>query len=131
MDCHHFDAGRCRSCTWLPLPYADQLAAAEQHCRTLLGADLDWRPPFRSAEEAFRNKAKMVVTGSIAEPRLGILGEGSTGVDLRDCGLHEPAVQRALPVLAEFITRALLEPYDLTSRRGELKFVLVTASPDD
>jgi 23S rRNA (uracil747-C5)-methyltransferase len=129
MDCHHYDAGRCRSCTWLPLPYADQLAAAERHARDLLGTDLDWRPSYESAEEAFRNKAKMAVTGTAAEPRLGILGEGSAGVDLRDCGLHVPAIQRALPVLAEFITRAALEPYDLASRRGELKFVLVTASP--
>jgi len=129
MDCPHFDAGRCRSCTWLLLPYADQLAAAEQQCRDLLGTDLDWRVPFGSAEQAFRNKAKMVVTGTSAEPRLGILGEGSSGVDLRDCGLHEPAIQQALPVLAAFVTRAALEPYDLATRRGELKFVLVTASP--
>jgi 23S rRNA (uracil747-C5)-methyltransferase len=129
MDCEHYDAGRCRSCTWLPLPYADQLAAAGQHCRDLLGTDLDWRDPFASTQEAFRNKAKMVVTGTVAEPRLGIAGPGSSGVDLRDCGLHEPAVQRALPVLAHFITRAGLEPYDVGTRRGELKYVLVTASP--
>src|SRR5690349_19381399 len=129
MDCHHYDDGRCRSCDWLPLRYADQLVAAERHCRELLTDELDWRPPFASAEQAFRNKAKMVVTGTTADPRLGILGQDSAGVDLRDCGLHEPAVQRALPVLAEFISRAALEPYDVTRRRGELKFVLVTASP--
>src|SRR5689334_22521999 len=129
MDCHHYDAGRCRSCTWLPIPYADQLAGAERQCRDLLGDALDWLPPFASAPEAFRNKAKMVVTGTTEQPRLGILGEGSLGVDLRDCGLHEPAIQRALPVLADFITRAALEPYDLGTRRGELKFVLVTTSP--
>jgi len=130
MDCHHFDAGRCRSCTWLPFPYADQLAAAERQCRDLLGDDLDWRTPFASAEEGFRNKAKMVVTGSSAEPRLGILGAGATGVDLRDCGVHEPGIQAALPVLAEFVTRSRLEPYDVAHRRGELKFVLVTVAPD-
>ncbi|RNL79295.1 23S rRNA (uracil(747)-C(5))-methyltransferase RlmC [Nocardioides marmorisolisilvae] len=129
MDCRHYDAGRCRSCTWLPIPYADQLAAAERDCRELLGEDLDWRAPFASVEEGFRNKAKMVVTGSIEEPRLGILGEGATGVDLRDCGLHEPAIQAALPVLAGFVTRAALAPYDVAQRRGELKFVLVTAAP--
>jgi len=129
MHCHHFDAGRCRSCSWLPIPYADQLASAEQRCRDLLGADLDWREPFASAEQAFRNKAKMVVTGTTEDPRLGILGEGMAGVDLRDCGLHEPAIQGALPVVAEFITRARLEPYDISTRRGELKFVLVTAAP--
>jgi 23S rRNA (uracil747-C5)-methyltransferase len=129
MDCHHYDAGRCRSCTWLGVPYAEQLVAAERSCRELLGEDLDWRPPFAGAEQGFRNKAKMVVTGSVTAPRLGILGEGTSGVDLRDCGLHEPAIQAALPVLAEFVTRAALEPYDVGTRRGELKFVLVTVSP--
>ncbi|MFL6106333.1 MAG: 23S rRNA (uracil(747)-C(5))-methyltransferase RlmC [Marmoricola sp.] len=129
MDCHHFDAGRCRSCTWLPVPYADQLVAAERDCRELLGEDMNWRASFASAEEGFRNKAKMVVTGTVEAPRLGILGEGASGVDLRDCGVHEPVIQAALPVLADFVTRANLVPYDVATRRGELKFVLVTASP--
>ena len=129
MDCQHYDAGRCRSCSWLEIPYSRQLDTAQQRCRDLFGDDLDWRAPFTGPEEAFRNKAKMVVTGSIAEPRLGILGEGSAGVDLRDCGLHEPPIQSALPVLADFVTRASLQPYDLATRRGELKFVLVTAAP--
>ena len=71
----------------------------------------------------------MVVTGTITEPRLGITGpEG--GVDLQDCPLHVPALQAALPVLSEFVTRAGLQPYDITARRGELKHVLATASPD-
>lgn len=129
MDCHHYDAGRCRSCTWLTVPYAEQLVRADRDCRALLGEDLAWLEPFRSAEAGFRNKAKMVVSGSIDDPRLGILGEGATGVDLRDCGVHEPAIRGALPVLADFVTRARLEPYDVGTRRGELKFLLVTAAP--
>ena len=129
MDCHHYDAGRCRSCTWLEVPYADQLARSDRDVRALLGEDLDWRPPYAGPEQAFRNKAKMVVTGTAADPRLGILGQGTTGVDLRDCGLHEPAIQEALPVLAEFVGRAALVPYDLATRRGELKHLLVTTSP--
>lgn len=133
MDCHHFDAGRCRSCTWLPRPYDDQVTELQARCVAALEAHpgLQWLPPQRSAESGFRNKAKMVVTGTSAEPSLGILGEGGAGVDLRDCGLHVPAIRQALPVLAAFVTRADLAPYDVASRRGELKFLLVTASPAD
>lgn len=131
MDCHHFDAGRCRSCSWLPRPYAEQLATLQTSCAAALvdQRDLAWATPFPSAESGFRNKAKMVVTGTAGEPSLGILGDGATGVDLRDCGLHDAAIQEALPVLADFITRADLAPYDVATRRGELKFLLVTASP--
>lgn len=133
MDCHHYDAGRCRSCRWLPTRYADQLAAKQAGCAAYLAdhRSLVWEPPVASAESGFRNKAKMVVTGTSAEPRLGILGENGLGVDIRDCGLHVPAIRRALPVIAEFVDRAALAPYELATRRGELKLVLVTASPDE
>ncbi len=132
MDCSHFDAGRCRSCTLLATPYDVQLAAKQRRCTEVLGAfpDLRWLAPVSSPDSGFRNKAKMVVAGSIEAPTLGILGQDG-GVDLRDCGLHVPAIQAALPVLAEFVTRAALAPYDVTLRAGELKFILVTASPDD
>lgn len=72
----------------------------------------------------------MVVTGTADEPVLGILGPHGAGVDLRDCGLHSPGVRAALPVLAQFVTLAHLEPYDIAQRTGELKYLLVTESPD-
>lgn len=132
MDCHHFAAGRCRSCTWLDRSYDQQLEAKQRRCTELLAGhgDLVWLPPVPSAEAGFRNKAKMVVAGTVAEPTLGILDERGGGVDLRDCPLHVPAIREALPVLAELVRRAALTPYDVAARRGELKHVLVTASPD-
>lgn len=131
MDCHHYDAGRCRSCTWLETPYADQVVRKERACREALAGfgDVPWHEPARGPEAGFRNKAKMVVSGTVEEPVLGILGPGG-GVDLQDCGLHEPAVAAALPVLADFVTRAGLTPYDVAARRGELKYLLVTGAPD-
>jgi 23S rRNA (uracil747-C5)-methyltransferase len=38
-------------------------------------------------------------------------------------------LQASLPVLADFVTRAALTPYDVPSRRGELKHMIVTESP--
>ena len=132
MQCHHFDAARCRSCTWIEQPYADQLAAKQERCRELVDpfGPLDWLPPVASAESGFRNKAKMAVGGTVEAPTLGILDPVGVGVDLRDCGLYPASLQAALPVLAEFVTLARLVPYDVPTRRGELKYVLVTESPD-
>lgn len=134
MDCHHFELGECRSCAWLPRPYAAQLGAKQEHCTALLagvpGADgLRWEPPYAGPETGFRNKAKMVVTGTADDSVLGILDPSGEGVDLRDCGLYEPVVARVLPVVAEFAGIAALVPYDLATKRGELKLVLVTATP--
>lgn len=132
MQCHHFDAARCRSCTLIEQPYADQLAAKQERCAELLApfGTLDWLPPVPSAESGFRNKAKMAVGGTVDAPTLGILDPGGIGVDLSDCGLYPASLQAALPVVAELVTRARLVPYDVPTRRGELKYVLVTQSPD-
>ncbi|WP_028643143.1 23S rRNA (uracil(747)-C(5))-methyltransferase RlmC [Nocardioides sp. URHA0020] len=126
--CHHFDAGRCRSCRWLARPYAEQLADKQRQVAELV--DVAWEPPVPSAQLGFRNKAKMVVTGSVSEPTLGILDPAGGGVDLRDCPLHTPGIRAALPVLADFVRTAALTPYDVPGRRGELKHLLVTESPD-
>ena len=127
--CHHFEAGRCRSCTWLGTPYDAQLVAKQHQVEELL-PELTWLDPVPSAQLGFRNKAKMVVHGTVAEPTLGILNPAGSGVDLRDCPLHTPRIRAALPVLADFVGRAAIEPYDVPARRGELKHLLVTESPD-
>lgn len=86
--------------------------------------------PVPSAETGFRNKAKLVISGTCDVPRLGILDDHGSGVDLRECGLHTAGIRAALPALAEFVTRAKLQPYDVTARRGELKYLLLTESLD-
>ncbi|MBT0995581.1 23S rRNA (uracil(747)-C(5))-methyltransferase RlmC [Cellulomonas sp. DKR-3] len=131
MQCSYFDAGLCRSCGWMGRPYDEQLAAKQQHCRALL-ADHEpvWLPPVASPEDAFRNKAKMVVAGTADAPTLGILDAAGQGVDLQGCGLYPDGLRAAFPAVARFVTRAAITPYDVPSRRGELKHVLVTQAPD-
>ena len=133
-SCILHDAGTCRSCPHLSGPLPDQLDVKQSRVSSLLAehvpADL-WRPPAPSAPERFRNKAKMAVAGTTARPTLGILDGAGHGVDLRSCPLHVPAIEAALPVLADLITDLGLRPYDVPARRGDLKHVLVTASPDD
>jgi 23S rRNA (uracil747-C5)-methyltransferase len=151
VQCPHFDAGRCHSCTLLATPYPTQVDEKVAHVRALLADDrIDWLPAVTGPESGFRNKAKMVVSGTVEQPVLGILGSAAgpfagQGIDLTDCGLYPPALQESFGVLAELVTRARLQPYDATSPsrgarrretpresawRGELKHVLVTLSAD-
>jgi 23S rRNA (uracil747-C5)-methyltransferase len=132
VHCSHFTARRCLSCTELATAYPDQLSAKQRHCAGLLSAwpRIDWLPPVASAESGFRNKAKMVVSGNARRPVLGILGADGKGVDLRDCGLYSASLQASFEAMADFIRDAGLTPYDVAQRRGELKFLLVTESPD-
>lgn len=114
--------------------YAAQLAGKVAHAEGLLGGatgpDAEWLPPVASRPEAFRNKAKMVVGGTVEAPTLGILDAARRGVDLRRCGVLADGLRAALPPIAAFITRARLTPYDVPARRGELKNVLLSESPD-
>lgn len=105
------------------------MSRKETHAQSLVQAPV-WLPPTHGAETGFRNKAKMVVGGTADTPTLGILDRDLQGVDLRDCGLHSPGLLAALGVIAGWISTAGLTPYDVAKRRGELKYVLLTESPD-
>lgn len=129
MDCHHYDAFRCRSCTLLEVPRARQLSDKEEHARSLVGSPV-WLPTVAGAEAGFRNKAKMAVGGTVDAPTLGILDRDLAGVDLRDCGLHSSGLTAALGRIAAWTSDAGLTPYDVATRSGELKHVLLTESPD-
>ncbi|WP_080462853.1 methyltransferase domain-containing protein [Actinomyces gaoshouyii] len=132
-SCALHDSGACRSCPRMGMALPDQLTAKQGAVAQRLGAhvpDAVWEPPAMSEPLHFRNKAKMAVSGMAGTPVLGLADRWGGAVDLRSCPLHVPAIEEALPVLAGFIGRAGLEPYSIPSRRGELKHLLVTASPD-
>lgn len=130
--CDYFEAGACRSCALIETPYEAQLAEKESRCRELLPGipEAAWLPSVVGGVRDFRNKAKLVVGGRPGTVTLGILGPDGAGVDLRDCLIQSPAIRAAIPRLAEFIEGTGLAPYDVPRRRGELKFVHVTAAPD-
>lgn len=130
MHCALYTAGTCRSCQWLDKPYARQLVDKQQDLRQLL-ADLavgEWLEPVTGPESAFRNKAKMVVSGSVERPLLGMLHRDGTTVDLCDCPLYPASFPEVFGVLKSFIARAGLTPYNVARKRGELKFLLLTES---
>ncbi len=132
MQCDYFDAGVCRSCSAMGVPYARQLAAKQARVEDLLAAfgALAWEPPHPSVESGFRTKSTMVVGGTRESPTLGILDPDGHGVDLSACGLLGPATAIAMPVLRDFIAEAGLRPYDVPRRTGELKYVHVIEAAD-
>ena len=136
MRCDHFDAGTCRSCSLLPQPYERQLAGkAEAIAATLspvLGADeIAWLAPASSPQKGFRTSAKLVVGGTRRRPTLGILGPDRRGIDLPGCPIQHPAINRATPGLKRFIRALDLTPYDVPTKRGELKNILVTVGAEE
>ena len=133
MQCALYDADRCRSCQWIERPITEQLAAKMADLQTLL-ADFavgDWCATVCGPEQGFRNKAKMVVSGSVEKPLLGMLHRDGTPEDLTDCPLYPASFAPVFAVLKPFIARAGLTPYNVARKRGELKYLLLTESQQD
>lgn len=130
MHCALYDANRCRSCQWLEKSYPTQLNDKQSQLEQLLAEQpvAAWLPPVTSAQQAFRNKAKMVVSGSVERPVLGLVHRDGEPVDLCDCPLYPASFQPVFAALKPFIARAGLTPYNVARKRGELKFLLITES---
>jgi 23S rRNA (uracil747-C5)-methyltransferase len=115
------------------VPYTVQLDDKQARAaRRLAGVTpgIRWLDPAPSPASRYRNKAKLVVGGRVGAPTLGILDERGRGVDLRSCGLYEPGLSATFDTLHRFVRDLRLDPYDVPARRGELKYLLVTHSPD-
>lgn len=130
MLCQYFAADQCRSCQLLATPYSAQLDEKQEQLLRLLPSlqDAVVLPPEASAEMHFRNKAKMVVMGTTANPVLGIVNHQQQSIDLTACPLYPTEFIQAFAQITAFIQLAGLQPYDVTTKKGELKFVLLTRS---
>ncbi|PWK97739.1 23S rRNA (uracil747-C5)-methyltransferase [Pantoea allii] len=130
MHCALYDANRCRSCQWLEKPYSQQLDEKQSQLTQLLAAFpvKHWLPPVTSAQQGFRNKAKMVVSGSVERPIFGIVQRNGEATDLCACPLYPDSFSPVLASLKPFIARAGLTPYNIERQRGELKYLLLTES---
>ncbi|WP_106388896.1 23S rRNA (uracil(747)-C(5))-methyltransferase RlmC, partial [Haemophilus influenzae] len=134
IDCRYYQQNECRSCQWLEIPYSQQLTEKQYHLKQkLISINYDeaqWVAPFQSNEQGFRNKAKMVVSGSVERPILGILknNDPQSAIDLCDCPLYPTHFSAIFSILKDFIGRAGLVPYNIAKQKGELKYILLTES---
>ncbi|WP_424404616.1 23S rRNA (uracil(747)-C(5))-methyltransferase RlmC [Pasteurella sp. PK-2025] len=132
LSCPHYQRGDCRSCQWLTMPYSIQLEKKQQHLQQQLQkqdcSQLQWFAPYASLPQAFRNKAKMAVSGMVERP---ILSHPQSEADLTDCPLYPPHFVKIFTILKDFIARAGLVPYNISKQKGELKYILLTESQLD
>lgn len=129
--CEYFSAGQCESCSLMRTPHDAQVREARERLHSLLAHAVTpatvWEEPLVSAPWGFRTKAKMMVRGTANAPDFSFPGTHE-GVDLADCPLYPALVTDVLESARALIRRAQVPPYNLDKRRGEIKYVLVTAT---
>ena len=149
MFCEYFEARVCRSCPLMGVPYSQQVRDKERASRRALASldrpssrrnpahppaaksQFEWLPTFRSPQKEFRNKAKMVVSGSKKSIVLGLAPtkDFPAGVDLESCPLYAPAIRAAFAPIRTWLQRLGARPYNIATAKGEVKYVLVSANP--
>jgi 23S rRNA (uracil747-C5)-methyltransferase len=126
--CRYFNEGACKSCDLISFDYSRQIHFKEEELTRALG-DLDHKllPTVTKESTHFRNKAKLVVTGTLDNPIIGLWGEENLdqGRELLHCPLHLDEINQMLPLIKSFIKEALLPPYEIAQRKGELKGVVI------
>jgi 23S rRNA (uracil747-C5)-methyltransferase len=134
--CDYYNRGECRSCSEIETDYRAQLDRKEARVRESLAflspPELD--PSVPSPRAGFRNRAKLVVTGTSADPVIGLGGEDDLdlGRALLACPIHHPKLNEVIGALPEFIREYDLVPYRIAERKGELKgLILFYASETD
>ena len=114
-------------------PYAGQLAgqgAASGHGPRPRRPDLTLARPRSQPGVALPQQGQAGRRRPRREPDPGHPRRARRGVDLRRCGLYEPGLAATFDPLHRFVADLGLEPYDVPARQGELKYLIVTHSPD-
>lgn len=132
--CSYFNSGQCRSCTEIKVSYSEQITKKEERVRSALAflGPFTLMSTFRSETREFRNRAKMIVTGTSALPIIGLMGEQNLdlGRDLLECPIHDLKLNLLIGVLPRYIREYNLIPYRISERDGELKALIAFHSPE-
>jgi 23S rRNA (uracil747-C5)-methyltransferase len=132
--CGYYDRGECRSCTSIAVDYSTQLREKETRLREALAfLELpELEATEASAQTGFRNRAKMVVTGTREEPVIGLAGEErlDAGRALLECPIHHPKLNAVIAGLPNYIREFNLLPYRIAERDGELKGLILFYSSE-
>jgi 23S rRNA (uracil747-C5)-methyltransferase len=113
--------------------YADTLTLKSSELKKLFPLDdVLFRPVIGLdyAREASRNKAKFAVFNKNNELTFGFYQADGTPIELEECPLHAEGINSLLPGLREIFNKYQIKAYDLKTKTGELKYVLLSKSGD-
>ncbi len=133
-SCPHYRA--CQSCALLSWKYQAQLASKSKRVADALAAypelyEVELGDVWAAPETlGYRASAKLVVARKRGKAQVGMYRRGSHDVvDIADCPLHHPLINRVAAVVREELDRRNISAYDANHRRGLLRYLLVRVSP--
>ncbi|NOR49765.1 MAG: 23S rRNA (uracil(1939)-C(5))-methyltransferase RlmD [Desulfuromonadales bacterium] len=133
-SCPHYRA--CQGCALLNWKYDAQLACKSKRVADALAAfpsllEVPLSEVWAAPETlGYRASAKLVVARKRGKGQVGMYRRGSHDVvDIADCPLHHPLINRVAAVVRDELDRRKISAYDTNHRRGLLRYLLVRVSP--
>jgi 23S rRNA (uracil747-C5)-methyltransferase len=131
MKCTYFLQSHCRSCNLLDKSYEETLLLKESELRELFPEqNILFKPSVGvdpSASES-RSKAKFAVFNIEGEMTFGFYQSDGSTRELEFCPLHAEGINLLLPGLRAILKKYQITAYDLKSKTGELKYLLLSKS---
>jgi 23S rRNA (uracil1939-C5)-methyltransferase len=126
----------CRGCPLLQLKPAAQLQFKQQRVKSALAQQAGLGgitvPEVLAAPQplGYRTSAKLVIGKINRQAVIGLYRRGTHDiVDIGDCPLHHPLINRISQVVRDEIVRQNLSTYDPRRQQGLLRYLLVRVSP--
>jgi len=129
-------SNNCQGCPLIALNYPAQLAVKQARVaadfaryRSLQDVAI---APVWGAEHPFsyRTNAKLIIAKHRGVVSIGLYRRGTHAVvDIGDCPLHHPLINRIVAVVKEEITRQDIHVYDPHKERGLLRYLAIKVSP--
>ncbi|HZV83057.1 MAG TPA: 23S rRNA (uracil-5-)-methyltransferase RumA, partial [Geobacteraceae bacterium] len=134
--CSHIP--ECDGCPLIAMEYSAQLewkkGMVENHIRryaALEGTEI--LPVIPSPRQIhYRNSAKLVIAGKFANPVIGIYRRESHDIlDISDCTLHHPLINRIAAVTKRGIIKGKVPIYSPRSDQGLLRYLVVRVAENE
>lgn len=133
MKCTYFLQSQCRSCNLLDKSYAETLNIKEEILKELFPNQSHKLKSTVGLSEVTgsRSKAKFAVFLQNDEVTFGVTSSEGVHRELESCGLHASGINALLGAIKIVLKKYQIVPYDIKTKRGELKFLLVSKSGED
>jgi 23S rRNA (uracil1939-C5)-methyltransferase len=129
-------AASCQGCSLIAMNYRAQIYFKKDKVRHALDRyDSLKKVPTHPVWEApspfgYRTNAKLVMGKERGKVRIGLYRRGTHDiVDIGDCPLHHPLINRIVAVVKEEMERQDIFVYNSVTRRGLMRYLLVKVSP--
>ena len=129
------DAATCLGCPLIGMRYEEQLRWKQDLVRSEIGAYVSLaatvvHPPLAPERcLKYRTTAKLAVAGGHSDPFIGIYRRTSHDVvDLGDCPLHHPLINRVIAIVREGIRKFRVPIFHPERETGLLRYLVVRVS---